>query len=68
MRDFPGSPGVENPPRNAGDAGSIPSQKTEIPHAARQPSPHTTKKDPTCHREDLMWSNKYIKYAFKKRD
>ena len=39
MRDFSGSPGVENPPRNAGDAGSIPSQKTEIPHAARQPSP-----------------------------
>ena len=32
FRDFPGSPVVKNPPCNAGDMGSIPSQGTEIPH------------------------------------
>ena len=30
---------VENPPSNAGDAGSIPGRGTEIPHAAGQLSP-----------------------------
>ena len=32
--DFPGDPMVKNPPSNAGDMGSIPSQGTKIPHAA----------------------------------
>ena len=36
MRDFPGGPVVKNPPCNAGDAGSIPGQRTEIPEAERQ--------------------------------
>ena len=34
--DVPGGPVVKNPPCNAGDVGSIPSQETEIPHAAGQ--------------------------------
>ena len=31
--NFPGGPGVKNPPSNAGDTGSIPGQGTKIPHA-----------------------------------
>ena len=38
-RDFPVGPVVENPPSNAGDAGSIPGQGTKIPHAAGQLNP-----------------------------
>ena len=40
--DFPGDPVVKNPPYNAGDAGSIPGQQTEIPDAAGQLSPRDT--------------------------
>ena len=40
--DFPGGPVVENPPSNAGDAGSIPGQGTKIPHALGQLSPCAT--------------------------
>ena len=32
----------KNPPSNAGDVGSIPGQRTKIPHAAGQLSPYTT--------------------------
>ena len=39
LRDFPGGPVVKNPPCNAGDMGSIPSQGTEIPHTTEQLSP-----------------------------
>ena len=31
-RDFPGGPAVKSSPSNAGGAGSIPGQGTEIPH------------------------------------
>ena len=48
--DFPGGPGVKNPPSNAGDAGSIPGQGTKIPHAAGQLSPHATTTEPMCSR------------------
>ena len=41
-QDFPGGPVVKNPPCNAGDVGSIPSQGTEIPHATGQLSLCTT--------------------------
>ena len=34
--DFPGGPVVKNPPSNAGDAGSIPGQRTKIPPALGQ--------------------------------
>ena len=37
--NFPGGPVVKNPPSNAGDAGSISSRGTKIPHATRQLSP-----------------------------
>ena len=42
LREFPGGPVVENPPSNAGDAGSIPGWGTKIPHAAGQLSPCAT--------------------------
>ena len=42
--DFPGGPGVENLPPNAGDGGSIPGWGTKIPHAAGQLSRCTTAK------------------------
>ena len=29
---FPGGPGAGNPPANAGDSGSVPGQRTKIPH------------------------------------
>ena len=47
--DFPGSPVVKNPPSNAGDAGSIPSQGTKIPCAAGQLSPRAATTEPAHH-------------------
>ena len=44
--DFPGGPGVENPPSSAGDMGSIPGGGTKIPHAAEQLSLCTTATEP----------------------
>ena len=41
-QDFPSGLVVENPPSNAGDAGSIPGQGTKIPHATGQLSRHAT--------------------------
>ena len=32
-RDFPGGPVVKTLPSNAGDVGSIPGQRTRVPHA-----------------------------------
>ena len=46
-RDFPGGPVVENPPSNAGDVGSIPGQRTKIPHAVGQLSPCAATTEPT---------------------
>ena len=43
---------VKNPPSNAGDKGSIPSQGTKTPHAMGQLSQHTT------NREQPMYCNK----------
>ena len=50
--DFPGGPLVRNLPSNAGDMGSIPGWRTEIPHASGQLSPLATTRDahlPTPH-------------------
>ena len=47
-RDLPGGPVVKNPPSNAGDAGSIPGQGTEIPHATGQLSPWATTTELAC--------------------
>ena len=41
-RDFPGGPVVKNPSSNAEDVGSLPSQRTKIPHVTGQLSPHAT--------------------------
>ena len=50
--DFTGGPVVGNPPSNAGDAGSIPGQGTEIPHnGAAKPASLTTEPKPTYHSE-----------------
>jgi len=38
-------------PCNAEDVGSIPDERTEIPHALEQLSPLTTTKEPMCHNE-----------------
>ena len=48
MRDFPGGPVVKNPPYNAGDTGSIPSQGTKIPQACvpQLLSSHTSMREP----------------------
>ena len=40
--DFPGGPGVKNPPSNAGDVGSTPGRGTKIPHATGQLSLRAT--------------------------
>ena len=50
--DFPGGPVVKNLPCNAGDAGLLPGQRTKIPHAAGQLSPHAT----TTELPRLNWS------------
>ena len=50
-RDFPAGPVVWNPPCkpcNAGDAGSIPGQRTEVPCAAEQLRPRATTTEPPC--------------------
>ena len=57
---------VENPPYNAGDAGSIPGQRTEIPHAVGQLSPcatatelgrlNETARVPQNYRAHVLWS------------
>ena len=46
FRDFPGGPVVENPPSNAGDAGSIPGRGTRIPHAMGLLSPCAATTEP----------------------
>ena len=45
-RDFPGGPVVRSPPSNAGDAGSIPSWGTRVPHAREQLGLHATATEP----------------------
>ena len=44
-KDFPGGPVVKNPPSDAEDVGSVPSQRTKIPHVTGQLSPHATIKE-----------------------
>ena len=48
LRDFPGGPGVKNPPSNAEDVGLIPGQGTKIPHAAEQLSLSATTTELVC--------------------
>ena len=53
LGDFPGGPGVKNPPTNAGDAGLIPGRVTKITHAAGQVSSRaTTREKPVHHKEE----------------
>ena len=47
VRDFPGDPVVKNPPCDARDMGSIPGQRTKIPHAEEQLSPRAITRDLT---------------------
>ena len=48
LKDFPGGSVVRNPPPNVGDMGSTPGQRTKMPHAVGQPSPHTATAEPEC--------------------
>ena len=57
-RDSPGGPVVRNPPSNAGDASSIPGQRTKILCATRQLSLSATMGEkPACHNEDSVHCN-----------
>ena len=47
MWGFPGSPVVRNVPSNAGDVGSIPGHRTNIPHASEQLNPCDATPEPT---------------------
>ena len=47
--DSPGGPVVKNLPCHAGDAGSIPSQGTKIPHSAEDLNLRTTNSEPERH-------------------
>ena len=55
--DFPGGPVVENPPFNAGNAGSIPGRGTKIPHAVGQLSPRRNYRARTPQRESPSATN-----------
>ena len=45
-QNFPGDPVVKNPPSSAGDVGLIPGERTKIPCATGQRSPHATTTEP----------------------
>ena len=47
--DISGGPGFRNLPCNTGDASSIPSWGTKLPHASGQINPHTTTAESTHH-------------------
>ena len=51
-REIPSGPVVKSLPFNAGDMGSIPGQRSKIPHALGQISLCTPTKEPTSHNED----------------
>ena len=46
--NFPGGSVVKNLPSSVRNTGSIPSQGTKIPHAARQLSSRTAASEPVC--------------------
>ena len=54
LRDFPGGPGVKNPPSDAQDTGLIPVLGTKIPYAMGQLSPCATTTEPTCSRARVL--------------
>ena len=56
-RDFLDGPVVENPLCNSGDASSIPSWGTKIPHALRHLSSRATIREPKRHSEDPLCHN-----------
>ena len=69
VSNFPGGSVVKNLPSNARDAGSIPGQGTNIPHASEQLSAATTeaacsgackpttREKPSCHSKDPTCPN-----------
>ena len=65
MYDFPDGPVVKNPPSNAGDTGSIPSQGTKIPHATRHLKPvlHNKRKSKHNHQDLAQRLKKKIVYT-----
>ena len=62
LQDFPGGPGVKNPPSSAGDVGSIPGRETKIPHAAGQLNPQaSTTEKPVQLRPDAAKNKCFLK-------
>ena len=62
LQDFPGGPGVKNPPSSAGDVGSIPGRGTRIPHATRQLNPQaSTREKPVQLRPDGAKNRCFLK-------
>ena len=59
---FPDGPVVKNPPRNAGDEGSIPDWGTEIPCAMEQLSPRATTTEPVAQLESCRAAKCLNKY------
>ena len=58
LRDFTGSPVLNNSLCNAGDVGSVPGQETKIPHAMEQISLCAITRELTCHNQrvcGLQW-------------
>lgn len=51
LRDLPGAPMVKNLPCNIRESGSMPGQRTNIPHATTK-SLSASAEDLTCCRED----------------
>ena len=70
LRDLPGAPMVKNLPSNVKESGSMPGQRTKIPHATTKSLSATTK-DLTCCKEDrrsqipLATTNTWNKYLNK---
>lgn len=66
VRDLPGGPMDKNLPSNAGNAGSIPSPGTRIPHALGPLSPHAQLRYWALQLKPDTVKNKY-KIFFKKK-
>ena len=64
-RDVPHGPVVKNLLCNAGDTVSIPGQRTKIPHALEQPSPHTATPKSVPQLESLCTTTKDSTKAMK---
>ena len=69
LEDVAGSPVVKNPASCAGDMGSIPGQRTKIPHAGGATKPVCRNYEPVCSRahtpqlERSLWGTTKVPHA-----